>query len=218
MTNSGQSKLYWNGGRFRVSISHASNIPVNTVGQAIAVLEEFRVDSQKQYMAFDGVVNGRNEAYKRYENMFKPVHRDKKISVGTGPPDSPQLPGSSTIATMTQGEFLEGLKPGGEFENQHAKALIVLIYHLWDEKYRRRLSQIFSLPLRNIRCSLMGDIRQVRNLIIHEDSMVPPNFPRRLELLPEIWNFEVGNLKITAKMVHSFMEQLNAIRVDTNET
>ena len=217
MTSPSQSKLYWNGGPFRVSISHASNIPAITVENAIAILEEFRVESQKQYMAFDGAVNGRNEAYKRYENMFKPTHRINRISVGTGLPDSPQSPGSSTIASMTQVDFLEGMKPGGEFENQHARALIVLIYHLWDEKYRRKLSQVFSLPLENIRCSLMGDIRHIRNLIIHENSVVPPGFRDRLELLPEIWNFEVGDLRITANMVHSFMEQLNAIRVDTTD-
>ncbi len=218
MTESNQSKLYWHGGPFQVSISHPSNVPASAIEGAINIIEEFRIESQKQYIAFDGAVNGRNESYKRFENLFKPAHRDKRISVGTGLPDSPQLPGSSTLATMTQGEFLEGLKPGGEFENQHAKALIVLIYHLWDEKYRRRLSQVLSVPLNNIRCSLMGDIRQIRNLIIHEDSVVPPNFPNRLELLPEIWTFDVGNLRISATMIHSFMEQLNAIRVDAAET
>ena len=214
MTSPSQSKLYWSGGPFRVCIGLSSKTPVNTMKDGIAVLEEFRTESQKQYMAFSGLLNGRNEAYERYKSLFKPTHRGNRFSVGTGTPDSPQLPGSSTIAAMSQGEFIEGMKPGGEFENQHARALIVFIYHLWDEKYRRKLSQIYSIPLDDVRCSLMGDIRQIRNLIIHEDSVVPPKFSDRLELLPEIWNFEVGDLRISAEMIHSFMEQLNAIRVD----
>ena len=70
-----------------------------------------------------------------------------------------------------------------------------------------------SVSKRQVECSLMGAIRLVRNLIIHENSVVPQHFSAKLELLSQIWNLEPGELAITEKMVQSLMEQINAICV-----
>lgn len=211
MTNLQPSKLYWDGGPFRVRLYPNPGTPQHAVDTAISILEEFRTDCQKQYIAFNGVVNGRQLAYERFRPLMK--SKDKRFFVGTAFPEVGQSPGKSTIAQMSQGEFLEGLKEGGEFENQHAKALIVLMYHRWDENFRKRIANVMSVPQRQVECCLMGDIRLVRNLIIHKNSIVPHNFSTRLELLPEIWSLEPGELTITEKMVHSLMEQINAIWV-----
>lgn len=215
MTNLQPSKLYWEGGSFRVRLYHNPNTPRHAVDTAVSILDEFRADCQKQYMAFNGVVNGRQLAYERFRRIMTPEDKDKGFSVGSAPPDAEQSPGKSIIAHMSQGELLEGLKEGGEFENQHAKALLVLIYHRWCENFRKRIADIMSVPPNQVECDLMGDIRRVRNLIIHENSVIPRNFPTKLELLPEIesWSLEPGELTITEKMVHSLMEQINAIRV-----
>ena len=121
--------------------------------------------------------------------------------------------GSPPLLNISQGELLKGLKKGGEFENQHAKALVVFMYHLWDENFRNRIAKIISVPKRQVKCALMGDIRQVRHLIIHKNSVVPQNFSAKLEFLSQIWDLEPRELTITEKMVHSLMEQINAIRV-----
>ena len=116
---------------------------------------------------------------------------------------------------MKIGDFLKGLEEGGEFESQHARAFVVLIYHLWDEKCRPAIGKLLSVdPKKQVRCDLMGDLRLVRNLIIHNDSVVPQGFANRLTMLQEIWNLQPGELKLTEKMIHSLMEQINAIRVN----
>ena len=214
MTSSQLSELYWEGGPFQVRLYHNPDTPQQAVDAAIVVLEEFRTECHKQYFAFNGVVNGRQLAYERFKSTMTEL--DKKISIGTAFPDSEQLPGKSTIAHMSQGELLEGLKRGGEFENQHAKAFVVLIYHLWDENFRDRIASVMSVPKKQVECILMGDIRQIRHLIIHKNSVVPQNFSAGLEFLPQIWNLKPGKLIITEKMVHSLMEQINAIRVQIN--
>lgn len=214
MTSSQLSELYWEGGPFRVSLYHNPDTPRQAVAAAIAILEEFRAECHKQYFAFDGVVNGRQLAYERFKSIM--TEMDKKISIGAAPPDSEQLPGKSTIAHMSQGELLEGLKRDGEFENQHAKAFVVLMYHLWDENFRNRIASLMSMPKKQVECILMGDIRQIRNLIIHKNSVVPQNFSAKLEFLPHIWDLKPGKLAITEKMVYSLMEQINAIRVQIN--
>ena len=212
-----QSKLYWTGGPFRVGLSYPVGTSSTAVDSAITILESYRSECQQQFIVFNGVVNGRYLAFKKYSNAFDAAHADKKISIGTAFPGSEQSPGKSTIAEMKQGELLQGLKLGGEFENQHAKAFMVFIYHLWDENYRNQLARVLSVQQEQIRCSLLGDIRHVRHLIIHEKAMVPDGFYGKLELLPELWQFQSGELKLTEAMIHSFIEQLNALRVDVVE-
>ena len=156
MTVPRQSKLYWTGGLFRVSLYCPVDASRDAVSAAITILEHYRSECQKQFVAFDGVVNGRALAFKKYNNLFDPAHSDKKISIGTAPPDSDQLPGKSTIAEMQQGEFLRGFRLGGAFENQHAKAFIVFIYHLWDENYRNEIANVLSIDKNQVQCSLLA--------------------------------------------------------------
>ncbi len=213
MSNSQQSELYWRGGPFQVSIISPPDASQASVSQALKVLKGFRDACQKQYAAFCGAVNGRLLAYERFRQVIEPANGDKSFFIGTGPPDSEQLPGQSTIVQMSQKDFLESLKQGGAFEQQHAKAFAVFIYTLWEENYRQRIANAMSVSKDSVNCALMGDIRHVRNVIIHDNSVVSQDFPGKLKLLSQIWDLKPGELRITEKMLHSCMEQLNAIRI-----
>ncbi|MYD00530.1 MAG: hypothetical protein F4X13_14855 [Gammaproteobacteria bacterium] len=203
--------LYWTGGPFRVSLQHPNHIPQKHVDKAITTLEAFRSDCQSHYCAFSGAINGRTLAYERFKPMMQ--SRTNMFSVGTGFPDSEQRPGKSTIAQMRQGDLLDGLKPGGMFEDRHAKAFIVMIYHRWDEFFRDVIAESLSVEKSKVECDLMGDVRHVRNAIIHHNSEIKQETLGKLELLPRIWNLSVGALSLSEGMLHSLMEQINAIYV-----
>ena len=211
-----QSRLYWIGGPFHTGFeTQKGQFAESVLRGVVNLLDEYRNACQQQYIAFNGVCNGRNLAYERFKSSVDPASMDNTISVGTAFPDSGQSPGASTIASISIREFLRGLKQNGDFENQHAKAFLVFIYHLWDERYRPAIGKLLSVdPKKQVLCDLMGDLRRVRNLIIHNDSIVPKGFANRLTMLQEIWNLQRGELKLTENMIHSLMEQINAIRVN----
>ena len=212
-----KSKLYWRGGPFRTSILCWPERQQHQIDKAIAILDEFRSTCQKQFIAFEPTVNGRPMAYERFSKQVKPEHRGNRFSVGTGFPDAEQLPGRSTIANITIGELLEGLKMGGDFDNQHAKAVIVFIYHLWDESYRVRIADSLGVKPCKVTCDLMGDLREIRNAIIHNSSIIEEKTLQKLKFLLGIWRIESAELVVTGTMLHALMEQLNAIRVDITE-
>lgn len=203
--------LYWTGGSFRVALRCPANTPQHLSTKALAALEEFRSDCQEQYCAFSGPVNGRHLAYERFKPLM--ASRNNVFFVGTGPPDSEQRPGRSTIAQMRQGDILDSLEPGGAFEDQSAKALVVMMFHRWDEQFRHLIAQTLSVSKDAVECDLMGDVRHVRHLIIHDNSGIPRNFTAKLKILCQIWNLQPGKLRLTEQMIHSLMEQINAIRV-----
>ena len=207
------SGLYWHGGPFQAKVHDIRSLPEETNSEVMALLEEFLVACQQYYFAFYSAMTGIQTQHERYEKILQPANKDKAFFIGSAFPNAEQSPGSSTIAMMNQGELLESLKKGGVFENHHAKALVVVIFHIWDETYRPRIAEALSVKPKQVECALMGDIRQVRNLIIHEKSIIPGWFSANLELLPKIWTLESGELRITEEMVHSWMEQLNAIRL-----
>ena len=66
---------------------------------------------------------------------------------------------------MRQGELLESLAAAGTFENYQARVLVVTIYHLWDDYYRDEIRKVLSVEKNQVKCALMGDIREVRHLI-----------------------------------------------------
>ena len=203
---------YWSGGPFRVTFGCPPGaFSQVAAAKVVAVLEEFRAECQKAYFAFNGTVNGRLDASIKYKKLT--TQRAALFSVGSAFPNAEQRPGRSTIATLTQGELLDALVEGGDFEDRQNRALLVMLYHRWEEWYRHRVAKALSLAKNDIRCALMDDVRHLRNLIVPEHGVVPEQFSA--PLLSRIWNgIPTGYLVITDSMVHALMEQLNAIRVE----
>ena len=205
--------LYWSGGPFRVEILHSSGEDPDAINDAVRHLEEYRSECQMHYMAFNGVIGGRAAAREQYLRIFRPEHRDATFSVGTQLPDGEQSPGRSVVAQTTQGAFLEALRPGGAFEQLQANALVVLVYALWEENYRQKIADAIGVAKDAIACDLMGELRHVRNWIVHDNSVAPHDGRAKCPMLTQLWEFEPGELGITDKMLHSLMEQVNALRV-----
>ena len=59
----------------------------------------------------------------------------------------------------------------------------------------------------------MGEVRLLRNLIVHKNAVVPKGFSA--PFLSWIWGgIGTGALVITDKVIHALIEQLNAIRIE----
>ena len=184
------------------------HLPQPVINQAVKILDTFRDYCQRQYLACFYAQMGVN--YER--ERFNPAPANR-LTVGSQLPDAPQLPGRSVIAEINQSDLYEALKPDGDFCNQHANALVVFIYHLWDDNFRKKIADVLSISKNEVECDLMGDVREIRHRIIHNQSDIPQNLPNKLKILSHIWNIAPGELRISSNMIHSLMEQINAIRV-----
>ncbi|MCY4397361.1 MAG: hypothetical protein OXC10_19730 [Rhodospirillaceae bacterium] len=206
------AQLYWSGGPFRVRLaSPPGRFSSEALAKAVAVLEEFRAECHKSYFAFNGTLNGRLNALNAYREFF--TSRSAMISAGTTLPDGEQRPGHSVIAQLTQGGLIDSLVEGVDFEDRQNKALVVMLYHRWDEWYRYRIGEVLGLRKHEVQCTLMGEVRRLRNLIVHENSLVPDDFS--VPILSRVWGgIGTGYLVITDRMVHALMEQFNAILVE----
>ena len=94
-----------------------------------------------------------------------------------------------------------------------AIAFVVLVYALWEENYRQKIADAIGVAKDAIACNLMGELRHVRNWIVHDNSVAPHDGRTKCPMLTQLWEFAPGELAITDKMLHPLMEQINALRV-----
>lgn len=208
-----EPRLYWDGGIFQCGIYSETPVPQEWMESAIESLQQFLLECQKHYFAFASAVLGIARWNEQSQQMLSQANPDNTLFMGTGNPNEPQTPGRSTIGRMNIGEYLENLQPGGVFEDYQAKALVVVVHHIWDERYRTMIADAVNVAHNQVECDLMGDIRLVRNLLIHNKSVVPEGFKRRIGFLPQIWSMDPGELRITRPMIDSLFEQIQAIKL-----
>jgi len=234
-TEARKNGSYWTGGALkpleeRITYSNTST-PKNSKNEVLATVESFIHNCQLQDTALYEAILGVRQFYDFFGTAIKndQVKPENRIFMGTQFPDARQEPGKSTTVQLNIGEVVEYSKPGGKFEGLHAKAFIVFINSLWCESFRKEIAEMLSIPTglgqkkleKRIVCYLMDDICLIRNCIVHANSVLDGDRVKHIKMLPKISNWErmnqiaeiKGELLIKEQMIHSLMEQINAIQI-----
>ena len=61
---------------------------------------------------------------------------------------------------------------GGSNEQQHSQAVLVFLFTYWEEEIRPRLAALKGVELKEIRSDIMGDLRILRNVILHSKGII----------------------------------------------
>ncbi|MBL0906877.1 hypothetical protein G5645_02620 [Pectobacterium carotovorum] len=109
-------------------------------------------------------------------------------------------------ARMDIKELVNRCGKNGLFTTELTKALLGMIYSVWDEFYRHKIAEAYGCEPDEVFCPLMGDLRKIRHCIMHHKSIVNDN-GLKFEYLN--WVFHPGPLIITYEM---FRELNDAIR------
>ena len=166
------------------------------------VLAEFRARGHELYSCFVFAAAGLNTTADRLRPHLTGA-ANQTMYVGNTDPEQ-----GKPQAQIKMQDLVAFLSKGGLFTDTLAKSLIVLLYSEWDELYRHRLAKEIGVEGTAGQADLMGDIRQIRNWIVHNKSVVG-NKP--LKVLP--WQLSVGSLLTISEehFVH-FMDQLNEMQ------
>lgn len=167
------------------------------------VLAEFQARAHELYTCFVFAAMG----FQNVAELLRPQltgEANQTMLVGNTPPEQgrPQ-------ATIRMQDLVAFSSKDGSFTDTLAKSLIVLLYSEWDELYRHRFAKDIAVEASAVRSDLMGDIRQIRNWIVHNKSVIG-NKP--LKVLP--WQLSAGSLlTISENCFVQFMDQLNEMQV-----
>lgn len=203
--------IRWQGGPFRPRIRFPAAFEDSRRAGVISVLENYLRDCGKWFVFFEIVRVQLRNFDQKMKPFMKPEHRDSLYAIGGQLPDQTQLPGKSTPARMTQGQLLEALVPNGDFDSVLCRSLLVFLYSRWEESYRKSLAETSGVAKSCIWCDLMGEVRKVRNFLVHRNNRVPKHMEYSFEVLP--WKELRGHWELTPEMFTSFMEQANSLEV-----
>jgi hypothetical protein len=87
-------------------------------------------------------------------------------------------------------EYLEANRPGGQNEQQHSRSILIFLFTYWEDEIRPRLARAKGVELNKIQSDIMGDLRTLRNVILHSKSVIRPDKHASLKLLGHM--FEVN--------------------------
>ena len=184
--------------------------------EAIRITTEFRDRCYRLAFGFDVMGAGRQNERQRLEAFFvsNPEYRDVSLNIARQTNDDPNNIELETVASMLQGDLAVALQQNGEFDNLNRQSYLVFIYHLWDEYYRNEVAKVLGLGSKNkVYCDLLGDIRQLRNCIIHDQAVLHPTRLGELTVLPRIWNLQPGELSITWEMMTDLLAEFHTLTV-----
>ena len=84
-------------------------------------------------------------------------------------------------------EYLEANQPGGRNEQQHSRAILIFLYTYWEAEIRPRLARAKSVKMNEIEAPIMGDLRILRNVILHAKSILRPDEHKSLSVLGDMF-------------------------------
>lgn len=96
----------------------------------------------------------------------------------------------------------------GAYSDMLYKSVLVLMFAEWEEHYRERVAkQIGASKKEHVQCEFIGELRYIRNWIVHRQSRPDKNVSK-MKLIP--WALTIDEpFSITSDMLQDFMEVLN---------
>lgn len=87
-------------------------------------------------------------------------------------------------------QYLAANGPGGVNERQHARSILVFLYTYWELEIRPRLAAASDVEVSAISADIMGDIRYIRNAVLHNQSVLSRKDYDRLRATQDLFKPE----------------------------
>lgn len=87
-------------------------------------------------------------------------------------------------------DYIAANAPGGSNEQKHARAIVVFLFTYWEDEIRPRLARAKGVDLKEIRSDIMGDMRVLRNVILHSKSILRPEKHKELKKLDGMFSID----------------------------
>ena len=84
-------------------------------------------------------------------------------------------------------DYLTANAPNGSNEQQHARAIVVFLFTYWEDEIRPRLAAAKAVSVDEIRGDAMGDLRILRNVILHARGILRSDKHAELKKLGDLF-------------------------------
>jgi hypothetical protein len=117
----------------------------------------------------------------------KPADRDGMPTVVWASYEDPTKPDIIHNQIIRSDEYLEANRPGGRNEQQHSRSILIFLFTYWEAEIRPRLARAKGVAPNDIQSDIMGDLRTLRNVILHAKGVLRPDKHASLRLLGDMF-------------------------------
>lgn len=178
-----------------------------------AIVREFIDFVNMQVGAYMDALAGYAGHCTRVERQVHRVMRPSKVTtdeagnkvVVCASYEDPTKPEIVLNRIVRAGDYLAANAKGGTNEQQHARAILIFIFTYWELEIRPRLAACIGAKPEEIRSDIMGDLRILRNVVLHSKGVFRADRHKELKRL--------GGLFAVDKPLHIGYEDLHQILV-----
>ena len=80
-------------------------------------------------------------------------------------------------------DYIEANSEHGINYQQHSRAILIFVFTFWEDEMRPKLAKASSKEIDEIKLDIMGDLRILRNVILHSKGVLKKDKHRRLKEL-----------------------------------
>jgi hypothetical protein len=121
--------------------------------------------------------------------------------------EDPQRPDVVHSRIVTAENFIKENSPGGINQRQLSYSVIVFIYTYWEDEIRPRLAKAAGKDDNNVKSDIMGDLRCIRNSILHTKGVFTPEWHGRLVVLKDCFA-EDEQIEISYELMHQIFVKI----------
>lgn len=159
----------------------------------LGVLNEFIDFVNKQVGVYVDCLAGFEGNTVRIHRQVARVNRPVGRKIENGHPvvmyasvEDPSRPDVIHHRIIRTSDFLAANAEVGFNEQQMCRGIIVFIFTFWDEDIRPRIAAIRGVEPNEIKLDALGDLRTLRNNIIHNGGHLPASEHAKLKVLQEV--------------------------------
>jgi len=86
--------------------------------------------------------------------------------------------------------YIAANSEGGSNEQQHSQAVLVFLFTYWEDEIRPRLAALRKVKPEEIRSDIMGDLRILRNVILHAKGIIRAEKHKELKKLADMFTID----------------------------
>ena len=204
-------QIGWPGGELTLRCIGIPKISEEANAEIKSTMQQFSSDCQMMLIWFMATLGSQNAMRNHLKHI---AEQDKPFTINTYRPDGRV---DSVLAHVPVDSVIEAFGKSGDFERLYAKAFVVFTYQTWEEVARPKIATALKVEEPDhIASDLMGDLRHLRNWLLHRTQKAGSDFFSKAKTLPKILNMHPGDPSLTANGVATLMQHLNHMQVDVN--
>ena len=144
--------------------------------------------------ALAGFAGHRTRVERQIHRVNKPVSSridDKKQRVVVWASyEDPTQPDVIHNRIIRASDYIAANSEGGSNEQQHSQAVLVFLFTYWEDEIRPRLAGLRKVKPEEIRSDIMGDLRILRNVILHAKGIMRAEKHKELKKLADMFTID----------------------------